>query len=251
LSFCPGTTFFIHKFINKRVKRPRLRTINGVLFLIYKLIFRNTYLTFELWPKFFSKEFDNEHFDLPGLGIDGNLRDASSVIVEMIYRFNSRSVIQIDEWKNKIELPENYLSMQIRRGDKINEVKYVEEDLYFEFANQISNCRTVFILTDDFSIIENVRKNYKDWRILSLTEEFERGYFHDDFVKLPKHYKREKLLKLFASLEIIRNSSLFICTFTANTALFAGMSMPYHKIFSVQKKEWFQFSKDDILSQLT
>ncbi len=58
-------------------------------------------------------------------------------------------------------------------------------------------------------------------------------------------------IKLFSSIEIIRKSELFIGTYTTNVGLFLGMIMPYHKVISVQKKEWFRFSADDIKEQLS
>ena len=44
---------------------------------------------------------------------------------------------------------------------------------------------------------------------------------------------------------------MFFGTYTTNVGLFLGMILPFNKIVSVQKKEWFRFSDADIRGQLT
>jgi hypothetical protein len=136
--------------------------------------------------------------------------------------------------------------MQIRRGDKNIEWSFIPTDNYFIKASLINSCKNVFLLTDDYSIIEDTNTLYPKWQIYTLTENTEKGYYHSNFIHLPKEDIRKRILKLFASVEIIRNSSFFIGTFTTNVAFFIGMIMPFDKVISIQKKAWFQFSKYDV-----
>lgn len=248
--FCPETRFFIHKYLNTRINKPQLSKKQRAIRKIYRILNPNTYFTYELWNKFYSREFDNEFFDIPALGIRGDLREASAKIVEMIYRFNNSTLKDINKLVESIEIPQRYISMQIRRGDKKMEFDFLPVDEYFKTACTLTDCRDLFVLTDDYETLNNIKCNYSDWTIYSLTEKNEKGYVHDDFVKLNSLEKRKKIVKLMASLEIIRKSDLFIGTFTANTGLFAGISMPPEKVVSLQKKSWFPWCLDDVTNHL-
>lgn len=248
--FCPETSFYIHKFLNTRIDKPQLTKKQRIIRKFYRFINPNTYFTYELWDKFYSKEFDNEFFDIPALGIKGDLREASAKIVEMIYNFNDSTQQEISRLLRTVELPRKYVSMQIRRGDKNMEFDFLPIDEYFTAAYSLTDCRNLFILADEYATIEYIQKKFSEWKIYYLTEENENGYIHSDFVKLSNREKRSKIVKLLANMEIIRKSDLFIGTFTANTGLFAGISMHPDKVVSLQKKSWFPWSLDDVTNHL-
>jgi hypothetical protein len=58
------------------------------------------------------------------------------------------------------------------------------------------------------------------------------------------------MISLFASVEMIKKSALFIGTYTTNVGLFLGMVLPEEKIKSIQKANWNRFDNLDILNQL-
>lgn len=250
LPFCPESTFFIHKLYNWRECKPKIKRIHYPLWITYRYLNRNTYLTYELWNEYYCENFDLEFFNIPDLDIVGDLRVASAKIVMMIYRVNYNLQNQIDIIKNKLSLPNEYISMQIRRGDKITECSLCPVEDYFGKAAQISSIRYVFILTDDYSIIDEVKNKYPNWTIFTLTEQSENGYVHAEFIKLSEIERKYKLVKLFTSIELIKDSIFFIGAYTTNVGLFLGMAMPFDRIISVQKKDWFRFSNDDISHQL-
>lgn len=245
LPFCDETKSLIHHLFNKRLRPPQVRKIHYPLWIAYRFIFKRKFFTYELWDKFYSEEFEKEYFDIQELGINGDLREASAEIVKMIYRFNDKTLIQVNELKEGLQLPDSYISMQIRRGDKNKEWPFVPLNVYFEKAEAETTNRNLFVLADDYSIIEEINQDYTGWKVYTLTDFNERGYYHNEFIKLPVNERRRRLLKLFTSIEIIRNSSLFIGTFTANTGSFLALSIPLSKIISVQNNKWIQFSFND------
>lgn len=252
LPFCEESTFFLHKYYNTRNYKPlQIKKKHYFLWKIYRTFNRKTYLTYELWNKYFCKDFDHAFFDIPALGIHGDLRVASTVIVNMIYRYNDKTLKEVQSHICNITLPSQYNSMQIRRGDKITECSLCPISYYFDAASQVSDNKNTFILTDDYNVIKEVKNEYPNWEITTLTTPDEQGYDHDVFKIMSGLNKKEKLVKLFSSIEIIRKSELFIGTYTTNVGLFLGMIMPYNKVISVQKKEWFRFSADDIKEQLS
>lgn len=247
LPFCSETKFFIHSLYNKRSHKPVIRRKHKLIWYLYRLFNRNTLLTYELWDKYFCKEFDDDQFNIPELNIHNcNLRDAATIISKMIYRYNDETSAEINRYIKHINLPSPYLAMQIRRGDKITECSFCPTQDYFETAHNLSNIKNLFVLTDDYTVIEEIKKDYLEWDIYTLTSPNERGYDNNAFSLMSKLEKKQQLIKLFSSVEIIRMSNLFIGTYTTNLGLFIGMTIPFDKIVSVQKKSWYRFYEDDI-----
>lgn len=98
----------------------------------------------------------------------------------MIFRLNGRCTSEVILLLNAIELPVNYLAVQIRRGDKIGEDIYYPVDLYLSRLGNISDQDTIFVMTDDYRTVEEVQ----DWlevrglgtRMITLCEKRERGF---------------------------------------------------------------------------
>lgn len=250
LPFCKETTFAIHKYYNTRNYKPIVRKRHLIIWKIYRLLNKKTLLTYQLWDKYYCEDFDKMIFDIPQLGIHGNLREASLIITQMIYRFNDETLKEIESYTSSITLPNKYISMQIRRGDKVTECSLRPIEDYFDVAKKVSDNRDLFVLTDDYNVIKEVKNTYTDWQITTLTTPDEEGYNHETFTMIPKEKKKQKIIKLFSSIEIIRKSQLFIGTYTANVGLFLGIIMPFDKVISIQRKEWFRFFDDDIKEQL-
>ena len=249
LPFCDETQANIHHLYNTRFRKP-VRKRHYLKWILYRTFNKNKYFTYELWDKYFCKEYEQELFDIPQLGIHGDLRAASTIIAKMIYRYNDKTIEEINLYKEKVNLPPQYASMQIRRGDKTIECKLCPTSNYFDALKKHTDIKSLFVLTDDYNVIEEIEKEYSGWEIATLTTPDEHGYNNDAFSKTPIMEKKEKLIKLFSSIEIIRESELFIGTYTTNSGLFLGMVMPYDKVISVQKKSWFRFDDADIKEQL-
>lgn len=241
LPFTKETKFFIHHLYNKRTHKPKVRIRHRLLLKAYRFLFPNTYFTYELWDQFFCEKFDFETFDIPQLGIKGDLREASSVIAKMIYRFNAKTESEIKLLKNSLNLPVDYVAMQIRRGDKITEWSLLPIDEYFNKAEEVSDIREVFVLTDDYSVIKEIELNFSCWRAFTLTSITETGYVNEEFNRLSNEERYNRLVKLFTSVDIIISSSLYIGNYTTNLALFVGMIKLENEIRCVQKSNWFRF----------
>lgn len=94
------------------------------------------------------------------------------------------------------------------------------------FAKNQTGIRNLFVLTDDWSIIQNIREHYPDYKVYTLCEETERGYFNRDFMKQAPEYKRRKLIRLFSSVDVLANAKLFVGTFSSNPGMYLGMRVP-------------------------
>ncbi|MFT3754071.1 MAG: hypothetical protein QM800_14745 [Paludibacter sp.] len=82
------------------------------------------------------------------------------------------------------------------------------------------NIYDVFILTDDYSIIQGIRNDYPEFRIYTLCSENEKGYDNDKFQIQTVDVKRISLLNLFASVEVLWKSNCLMAAINANPSLF-------------------------------
>jgi len=99
----------------------------------------------------------------------------------------------------------------------------------------------LFIMSDDYSVVEDIRKHFPHFNLFTNVLPNDLGYRHDDFILLPALIRKQKIIRLLASVEISKQSELFIGTFTSNIGNFLGAYMPFEKVISVDKKIWYRF----------
>lgn len=230
---------FHHKF-NTRYNDPFFFTYNldRIRVLFYRFAHKHTLLTSDVFYKFRTTEFQRSLFSIPELHINGDLRDLTNYIISMLYRFNEDTDLEIQRNIKKINLPDNYIGLHIRGGDKFIEHQLVGHHIYIKKAESLSSSRNAYVLTDDYTIIERLQTDYPSWKFYTLTKPSEKGYFHRDFEKKDANDKKEELIRLFSSMEILRKSTLFIGTLSSNPGMFLGMCMNRDKVYGVDLKDW-------------
>ena len=249
--FCESNNNLLLHKINTRTVAPKLNRKQKIQYKLFKLLYPNTLLTYQLWPKFFCPAFEKETFTIPELGIDGNLRDSARIIVEMIYNFNSSTKKKIQSIKQILDLPKEYIALNIRRGDKNTEIKYVETELFLNALQMQPHIKNIFIFTDDYNVITELQaKISNDYNFYFLVKENETGYVHSDFIKLNKQEKNMKLLNMFASVEIMSEAKTAYGQFTTNPGFFLGMKMKENSFVSLQKQNWYLFETEEIENEL-
>lgn len=240
LPFCTESKSSWHHHFNKRTSAPvfsRSDIIKRVLYKSYRKLFTRTSLTFDLWNDFFSYKFSDEHFDIASLGIKGNANHACNQLIKIIYQFNPQTLKEIDAYRIKLQLPNEYISFQIRRGDKNTEKEYVPVEKYFDYIIENCNTKNIFILADDYGSIVEASKKYPQYNIFTLAVPNDCGYIHADFIKLGNTEKKGKIVRLLASIEIMREANIILGVFTANTEMFLGMAEP-EKMVWLDGQEW-------------
>lgn len=179
--------------------------------------------------------FANEHYCIPELGVDGDLRDLCKVLINIVYQFNADFLARIDAVKNTIDLPKEYVGLHIRRGDKIIERAFNDINDYIKKAMEVTDIRHAFVATDDYAVIEELRVRYKEWSFYTLTQPDERGFVYTpnttaDFDK--------NLVKMFAFMDILAKSTHFVGTVSSNPGMFLGMWMDRERVHYVDSSEW-------------
>jgi hypothetical protein len=236
LPFCDENTDDFHSKYNFR-RAGIFKTCRPQV-LLYHLFHRNTFLTFEILNRARDRRWEKVHFDIPELGINGNLRDACRVLINMTWRYNSFTQEQVQNLITSLHLPEHYIGFHVRMGDKITETNLFDVEEYIKKMPPDYPVKNAFVLTDNYLVIEQFQRLLNDWNIYTLCGKEERGYFHQEFQKQQSAFIRKSHETLFASMDILSESDLFIGTFNSNPGIFMGMKMDKQKVFGVDKQQW-------------
>lgn len=216
LPFCKETRNPVHHYINHRFSVPTGGK-RKILYDTYKLLYPTSYLTSELWESF-------RHIDQNELTtID--TRNLSAGIIDKIYRFNASTKEQVDSLIQSMDLPSEYVGFHVRGGDKTSEHDILSIAEYISKAESLTSLRVAFVYTDDYRFIETLQEHYPSWNFRTLTPKEDRGYFHNDFVKLDTATRVRKTVNMFASMELLSRATISFCTFSSNIGMFLGMRM--------------------------
>lgn len=79
-----------------------------------------------------------------------------------------------------------------------------------------SNCRKIFVATDDYTVFENLCNSYPDYQFFTLTKNTKKGYQQSDFNNASPQMRYEETIALFADIEMLSKAELFVGTFTSN-----------------------------------
>lgn len=219
-SFCPD---FKNDFIGKRISRDYINNHkNNHICYLYKILTKNDILNDIYW---YCRTgwFEHAHFEIPELGINGDIRQAMKVLIPIVYRFNEKYTHIINTFINDLDLPQRYISLHVRAGDKITERNLITPQKYLEKAKTFSDCHNIFVATDDYRIFEQLRNDNSDYTFYTSTSPEERGNDTEKLFTSSNDIIRKNLIEMFASVEVFLHSELFVGTYSSNPGLFVGM----------------------------
>lgn len=235
--FCQETTYSIHHRINTRMGGP-VTAWNKLLSRAYKMLHPNNQLTFETWQNIRQRDWESHEYNLPQFNFQGNLQQICRRLTDMIWVYNQETKEAIQNVQNQIPLDGPYLGLHIRGGDKYQEDQLYPVSDYLSKIGEQTPVRKAFVLIDDYEAFQMAQKDFPDWELHSLVEEDETGYYHQEFMRKPKDYIYHKMVRLFASVDILKDSELFMGTFSSNPGMFMGMRMEAEKCLSVDGTKW-------------
>ncbi len=228
----------IHDKINNRYGAPENKTHRYLHRWIYRFLHPNTLLTYEGWRFFRDSSWLEHEYIFPNLNFQGNLQSLCKKLTEMVWVYNDQTEQTVKVLKDSILLKQPYVGFHIRGGDKFKEDRLHPFREYLEEMEKFSEIRTAFVLTDDYDAFKKAQDDFPEWDLHTLCEEDEAGYFHQEFMKMPKHYIRRKTLRLFASVDILKDAEYFLGTFSSNPGMFLGMRMDPDRCLSVDGGKW-------------
>lgn len=210
-----------------RLKIKFLKKIKGVDFF-----------TYELWNEFHNREMENRTYDIPELKIKGDLRSACRQLVSITWNYNPEIAKKIQDITKDIGLSKPYVGLHIRQGDKGIEYDVINTRQYIEKAEENVDLRTAFVLTDDYAVIDELHKEYKQWDIYTLCTKTEKGYIHTQFQQEASMDRKSRYVNLFASVDFLVNSELFVGTYSSNIGMFVGMLLDENKCKCIDLEHW-------------
>jgi uncharacterized membrane protein len=130
------------------------------------------------------------------------------------------------------------VGLHIRRGDKCMEIGGSSINSYIKKAEQLSDIRTAFVSTDDYTVYDELVKRFPNWIFFTLCNENAHGYYQNEFVKSNVNIKKRNFIEFFASIEILCTSEVFIGTFSSNVGMFIDLRRKSVDSYSVDIPEW-------------
>jgi len=177
--------------------------------------YKINYLTQDFNRFFFEKSFIQKKFHIPELNIDGDYITACSILFDITWHYNSETKKTIGELIQNLNLPVKYTAIQVRGGDKIIEFSLRPMTPYYDMLHNLKSCKEIYVLTDDYRIFEKLKEEKPNYNWYTLCKPEENGYYNSSFINQGPLYKKEKMTRFFASMELLNQSDLFIGTITA------------------------------------
>ena len=169
---------------------------------------------------------------------EGELLNAVSNSFKKFYNYNALTQNSISEKKQYINIPDNYISVHIRRGDKIvtGEMEDIDLNIYADAIRKnsyISN--NIYIATDDVTVISYISKklNDTDIKIYYNKENKLKGFDEKTYNLKSDSVRRDEVLNMLFDMDMMINSSFFIGTFSSNVGCVVAMYLGLDKCHSI------------------
>lgn len=180
-------------------------------------------------------------YDIPELNIKGDISQACKVLVEITWGYREDINEKLHDYIRNLQLNNDFISCQIRAGDKYVEYDLLSINIYIEYLKKYPDIKNIFVLTDDYSVIMQLETAFPQWNWYTLCGDNEHGYVHAEFKQNSKIKRKEQLIKFFASIEIIHLSNVFLGTVTSNPSIFSSLRDSYKTCFVDYDKDVFSF----------
>lgn len=156
---------------------------------------------------------------IPELGIDCSYTKAFGLLAKMVWRFQPEIMSQESLYKAELKLPSLYDGIHLRGGDKITEADLISATSIMHFINEKSHS-CFFTLTDDYRMFERIRRNCPAIQFLTLCQPDERGYHHQQFMKTSLKSKKEAIIRLIISVDLLLKARSFLGSITTGPSVF-------------------------------
>jgi hypothetical protein len=224
--FCKERTSPLHYAFNTRSPSPGLKfwlrkNLGGPLL---RASSKCDFLTYDLWNQFRSLNW-NDHLEIPELNWNGQVHSLRRHLISMTWRFNPYIKPKIDKEISKLGLPNGYVAIHVRAGDKIKEYHGNPLEDYMEKASSLTGVREVLVMTDDYRIYETLRNNFRDFTFYTLESPDQKGYQHRKNKRKSITEKANDYIRFFAGIEASIKADLCVGTLSSNVGQFMSMKM--------------------------
>ena len=174
----------------------------------------------DVWDEIVSERYNNELLNWVRLGVKGEIINGYKCLYGILFDNLKEDVeSEVIDLNQKLGLIDNYVAIQIRKGDKIElgdtgAVDIAVEDYLNGIPDRYKDTQ-IFVIADDFSSYDAIKTN-SYCSVISRVQADEKGYRHSEFVLLDAAEKRRKIIRLIADFLVCVESSYFIGTYSSN-----------------------------------
>ena len=150
---------------------------------------------------------------------------------------------QVQQKIAELNLPENFVFMHIRRGDKlIQEANFIGFDEFFQtHIDSNSGVKHLFIASDDCDTIMEaktyLKENRFDYEIYTNVNSEQHG--NDTSQRRNQYFTESEFVDFMTEMEVARLSSHVYCTFTSNVGRYlALLKEDLSMVTSLDIKTW-------------
>lgn len=223
---------------NYRLKPVYEQKSDRVSYNIYRyLILPSSHFTYEFFEEMRKMPTD-VIYEISELGLKGNLRECCTALHKMVWQYNASTEKEIDGMIEALALPKEYVSIHVRQGDKNIETELYTPERYMDELQRHTDCKNVFVLTDDYRVMLDLRKHYPDYTFYTLCQENEEGYNYLKLQAAPYSERRMSMLRLWASMDVMEKGLVFVGTFSANPGMNMGFRMSEEQIYGIDYDHW-------------
>lgn len=161
----------------------------------------------------------DSHYCIPALDMDCSYAEAYGLLARMVFRFCPDIVRHEAVDRERLVLPPIYEAVHIRGGDKRTETELISGEHIMQVLHP-ENDACVFVLTDDYRLFQRLQKDYPKLRLVTLCQTDELGYHHRDFCQLSPDKRKEAIIRLLVSVQLLLGSRSFVGSITTGPSVF-------------------------------
>eukprot|EP00172_Hildenbrandia_rubra_P000494 Plantae.Rhodophyta-Hildenbrandia_rubra.ctg12449.p1 GENE.Plantae.Rhodophyta-Hildenbrandia_rubra.ctg12449~~Plantae.Rhodophyta-Hildenbrandia_rubra.ctg12449.p1 ORF type:complete len:433 (+),score=48.91 Plantae.Rhodophyta-Hildenbrandia_rubra.ctg12449:553-1851(+) len=143
----------------------------------------------------------------------------SRMLFRELFALNGETKDAIENVLNKagVEEMDQYIGVHIRRGDKEKEIEPIAVQEYVE-AIELLDLKnlTVFVATDDSSVIDEFRSLVQNRRVVTLDVEARNGHNQKEWNGKTYKLRKKAVIALLADMVALSRAKFFIGTFSSN-----------------------------------
>lgn len=118
------------------------------------------------------------------------------------------------------EMGSDYNSLYVRRGDKVAEMPLMTLDDIIAKTTIKDDGRTIFVQTDDYNVVKEMRSKFPSCRIMTLTKEHVIGSNNGDMLNWTPEQRKEQTEELLISCVITARATIGWVYYMSNVGTF-------------------------------
>ncbi len=198
---------------------------------VFTFFHPQTELTKEVFSKLYSTRFLQEE-----LG-DSCFEKYASTFKDL-YRYNDKTIGRIRNMRDKLQIPDKYIGVHLRRGDKITsgEMDDIDGKVYIdEIRKRKEISHNVYIATDDISVISYLERELGEdgFCLFYNRTSNQKGFNENGFNSKTRQERYEDTLNVLLDMDVLIHASFFIGTYSSNLSRVVPLYLGLDKCISL------------------